>query len=145
MRVVGPGTTRLVVLRGALILLLVPLLHLLCLLLLSILDGLVLALVVTGYVQVNQPLKIMTVNGVMYAGQMKSNGTPSPLTLTSVLTVNGALLIGATSNPFATGYNVTTVIKTDSVMNKAPELAWTGRQATGVSIFRWGPVVAAQY
>ncbi len=93
--------------------------------------------------QVNQSKKVITVNGVCYVGaKMKSSGVPLLPTDSSTFTVNGGLLI---KDSFESGYNVTTTVKLDSTMSKAPDLSSVGRWNTGVTILRWGSVVAAPY
>jgi Tfp pilus assembly protein PilX len=99
------------------------------------------ALIVTGNLEIYQPLKNLTVNGLCYiGGTLRSNGaTPSPATNISKFTVNGALLLGSTgSGSTMNGYNVTTVIKYDAAKAKAPEMTSNYRVPKGVSIVRWG-------
>jgi len=100
-------------------------------------------LIVTGNMQINQSKKVMTINGVCYVGgQVKSSGVPLLPADSSMFTVNGGLL---SKDGFGSGYNVTTTVKLDSTMSKAPDLSSVGRSNTGVTILRWGPVVAAPY
>ena len=81
-------------------------------------------------------------NGLCYVGgQLRTNTTttPSPSSLISKFTVNGALLMGATgTGNLMSGYNATTLIKYDAAKAKAPEMTANYRVPKGVSIVRWG-------
>jgi hypothetical protein len=99
-------------------------------------------LIVTGNLQIEQPSKNLTVNGICYIGgqlQTSTTVTPSPSSLISKLTINGALLTGTTgSSNTMTGSNVTTVVTYNAAKAKAPEMTANYRVPKGVSIVRWG-------
>ena len=101
------------------------------------------ALVVTGNLEIFQSGKNLVANGVTYiGGQLKSNnnGLPAPpQSLASTFTVNGGLIFGSTTiSPVMLGYNAKTSLNYNATKAKAPELSSTLRQATGVTIVRWG-------
>jgi hypothetical protein len=101
------------------------------------------ALVVTGNLEIFQSGKNLTANGVTYiGGQLKSNnnGLPAPApSLASTFTVNGGLIFGSTTvSPIMLGYNAKTNLNYNATKAKAPELSSSLRQATGVTIVRWG-------
>ncbi len=101
-------------------------------------------LIVTGNMQINQTLKSITVNGVCYVGgQLKSSGLYLRASDSSILNVNGGLLIGGSG--MSSSYNVTTNVQLDPTMSKAPDLSSAGRTPVGIKVVRWGPVVAAPY
>ena len=104
------------------------------------------AVIVVGSVTVNHPSKNATFNGVTYiGGQLKHGGVLLVPADASVLNINGGLLLGASSTPIATTYNVKTNIKMDSSVAKVPDLSTTGRSALSVSVERWGSKIEPAY
>lgn len=100
------------------------------------------ALIVSGYLEIQQPAKSLTVNGLCYVGsQLRTNTTttPSPASLISKLTVNGGLLMGTTgSSNIMSGYNIITAVTYNASKSKAPDMTANYRVPKGVSIVRWG-------
>jgi len=99
------------------------------------------ALIVTGTLQIDQPKCSLTANGVCFVGKtVKSSGsTPGLPTDISTFTVNGALVVGATSgSPLASSYNVLTTVTYDPTKAVAPQLSSVQHAACGVSVVRWG-------
>ena len=100
------------------------------------------ALIVTGNLEIFQSGKNLTANGITYiGGQLKSSGTPASQDLASTFVVNGGLIFGSTSvSPIPSNYNVKTTLNYNATRAVAPELTASAglRQATGVSIVRWG-------
>jgi Tfp pilus assembly protein PilX len=103
------------------------------------------ALIVTGNLEIFQSGKNLTVNGITYiGGQLKSNNNllpAPPPELASTFVVNGGLIFGTTSvSPIPSNYNVRTTLNYDPTRAVAPELTPSAalRNATGVSIVRWG-------
>ncbi|HYO07440.1 MAG TPA: hypothetical protein VER17_00580 [Tepidisphaeraceae bacterium] len=99
-------------------------------------------LVVTGTLEIFQPLKSLTVNGVCFVGgQLKTNNNGTIVTVlnASQFRVNGALLMGTTTpdGAFFTGYNAITTVKPGG-HTKVPDLTANYRVPKGVSIVRWG-------
>ena len=103
------------------------------------------ALIVTGKMAIGQkhgnsttPTYSITINGTCFIGtQLKSTTISFPLTYAeySRFTVNGGLLIGSTSSPVSSGYNVVTSVTYNSASPPAPiQLS----KPKGVSILRWG-------
>ncbi len=101
------------------------------------------ALVVTGNLEIVQPQKNLTVNGVVYVGgQLKRSGTtPAASADYSQFNVNGALMMGVAATPLATSpsYTIRTNVKYVAANAKAPELSPVLRTPKGVTILRWGP------
>jgi hypothetical protein len=103
-------------------------------------------LIVTGNLEIFQAGKNLTVNGITYiGGQLRSNNNgispPPPPELASTFTVNGGLIFGTTSvSPIPSTYNVKTQLNYNATKAVAPELTASAalREATGVSIVRWG-------
>ena len=101
------------------------------------------ALIVTGTLEIYQPLNSLTVNGICYVGTtVKSNGIyPTPGSNSTTFNVNGALIVGTPAGtPVTTtpAYTIPTVVKYDATKAKAPELTSVQHVAKGVSIVRWG-------
>ena len=98
-----------------------------------------------GNFQVNQSKKDVTVNGVVYiGGSLKTSGVLLLPADASRLTINGGLLLGA-STPISTGYNAITYVKVDSSLTRVPDLSSTGRSPMSVSVKRTGSTLAAPY
>jgi hypothetical protein len=95
------------------------------------------ALVVTGDIELVNPLNSVTINGVVFVGgQLKSSLSTTPL---SSLTINGALLGGNdAAAPLNGSLNCSMTVKYDTNYTTASDLSWKLRSPTGVSIIRWG-------
>ena len=103
-------------------------------------------LIVIGSLIVNHSRKSATINGLTYVGnQLKHGGVLIIPADASTLTINGGLLLGASSTPIASTYNVITKVKLDSALTKVPDLTSTGTSPLSVSISRWGNEVTAPY